>query len=153
MQYILKSMVLQCILVMWRLAPVCTLPVRICWDHTPRGRSHGERVPLEDTCRHGLINYIDTKGKCRRLKKCTCYGTLRQVFSCLRPPPPYEPRTHTTPLTHCIRVYCTVQYTRSHKEGEEGGELTREKVRGEPDHKAGSERPTWLTVLPVYELW
>jgi hypothetical protein len=29
---------------------------------------------------HGLINYIDTKAKCRHLKKLTCKGTLRQVF-------------------------------------------------------------------------
>ncbi len=29
---------------------------------------------------HGLINYIDTKAKCRYLKKLTCKGTLRQVF-------------------------------------------------------------------------
>ncbi len=29
---------------------------------------------------HGLINYIDTKAKCRRLRKLTCIGTLRQVF-------------------------------------------------------------------------
>jgi hypothetical protein len=28
----------------------------------------------------GLINYIDTKAKCRHLKKLTCKGTLRQVF-------------------------------------------------------------------------
>jgi hypothetical protein len=30
---------------------------------------------------HGLINYLDTKGKCRQLK--ACKGTLRQVFICL----------------------------------------------------------------------
>ncbi len=36
---------------------------------------------------HGLINYIDTKAKCRHRKKLTCRGTLRQVFICLRPPP------------------------------------------------------------------
>ncbi len=29
---------------------------------------------------HGLINCIDTKAKCRHLKKLTCKGTLRQVF-------------------------------------------------------------------------
>ncbi len=27
-----------------------------------------------------LINYIDTKAKCRQLKILTCKGTLRQVF-------------------------------------------------------------------------
>ncbi len=29
----------------------------------------------------GLINYIDTKAKCRHLKKLTCKGTLRQGLS------------------------------------------------------------------------
>ena len=29
---------------------------------------------------HGLINYKDTKTKCRHLKKLTCKGTLWQVF-------------------------------------------------------------------------
>jgi hypothetical protein len=29
---------------------------------------------------HGLINFIDTKIKCRHLKKLTCKGTLWQVF-------------------------------------------------------------------------
>jgi hypothetical protein len=29
---------------------------------------------------HGLINYLDTKDKCRHLKKLTCKRTLRQVF-------------------------------------------------------------------------
>jgi hypothetical protein len=33
-----------------------------------------------EQCYHGLINYIDTKAKCRHLKKFTCQGTLRQVF-------------------------------------------------------------------------
>jgi hypothetical protein len=28
----------------------------------------------------GLVKYIDTKAKCRYLKKLTCKGTLRQVF-------------------------------------------------------------------------
>jgi hypothetical protein len=31
-------------------------------------------------CFHGRINYIDSKAKCRHLKKFTCKGTLRQVF-------------------------------------------------------------------------
>ncbi len=34
-----------------------------------------------------LINYIETKAKCRHLKKLTCKRTLRQVFVCLRPTP------------------------------------------------------------------
>jgi hypothetical protein len=29
---------------------------------------------------HGLITYLDTKAKCRHIKKLTCKGTLPQVF-------------------------------------------------------------------------
>ncbi len=29
---------------------------------------------------HGLLNYIDTKAKCRHLKKLTCKEALRQVI-------------------------------------------------------------------------
>jgi hypothetical protein len=36
------------------------------------------------------MNYIDTKAKCRHLKKLTRKGTLLQVFICLIPP-----------VTHC----------------------------------------------------
>jgi hypothetical protein len=32
------------------------------------------------SCNHGLISFIDTKAKCRHIKKLTCKGTLRQVF-------------------------------------------------------------------------
>jgi hypothetical protein len=39
------------------------------------------------TCIHGLINYTDTKAKCRHLKKMNCKGALRQVFTFLRLPP------------------------------------------------------------------
>jgi hypothetical protein len=31
-------------------------------------------------CFHSLINYIDTKAKCRHLKELICKGTFRQVF-------------------------------------------------------------------------
>jgi hypothetical protein len=44
------------------------------------------------------------------------------------PSPPMTPYS-SLPLTHCKRVY-TVQYTYSHWEGG-GGELTREKVKGQ----------------------
>ncbi len=33
--------------------------------------------PTGEESGHGLINYIDTKAKCRHLKKLTCKGTLR----------------------------------------------------------------------------
>ncbi len=32
---------------------------------------------------HGIINYIDTKAKCRHIKKSTSNGTLRQVYQSL----------------------------------------------------------------------
>jgi hypothetical protein len=54
-----------------------------------------------------IIDHVETKIKCRHLKKFICEGTLRQMFICLRP------RTPFLPTTHCIRV----QYTYSHREG------------------------------------
>ncbi len=50
-------------------------------------REKRESNRLEEHKDHGPINYIDTKAKCRHIKKLTCKGTLRQVFICLRPPP------------------------------------------------------------------
>ncbi len=35
---------------------------------------------IDKLVRHGLINYKDTKTKCRHLKKFTCKGALRLVF-------------------------------------------------------------------------
>ncbi len=42
----------------------------------------GERTisSTPDIYSHGLINYTDTKMKCRHLKKMSYKGTLRQVF-------------------------------------------------------------------------
>ncbi len=37
-------------------------------------------VLLRTSVHLGLIDYIDTKAKCRHLKKFTCEETLRQVF-------------------------------------------------------------------------
>jgi hypothetical protein len=42
-------------------------------------------------------------------------------------------------------------YIYSHREVEEGGDLTREKVRVAIVHKAGSKIPTRLAVSPVYK--
>ncbi len=40
------------------------------------------RVPCAQSALryHGLINYLDSKAKCRHLKELTCKGTLRQVL-------------------------------------------------------------------------
>jgi hypothetical protein len=35
---------------------------------------------ISEHAHHGLINYIDTKAKCRQIKKFTYKGKLRQVF-------------------------------------------------------------------------
>jgi hypothetical protein len=39
-----------------------------------------EEAMGENIHNHGLINNIDTKAKCRHLKKLTCKGLLRLVF-------------------------------------------------------------------------
>jgi hypothetical protein len=62
-------------------------------------------------------------------KKLTSEGTLRQVFICLKPRILCPPHT----------LYSCIQYTYSHREGEE---LTREKARGAIVHKAGLKIPT-----------
>ncbi len=65
------------------------------------------------SCNHGLISFIDTKAKCRHLKKLTCKGTLRQVFirvidcysqSCwyFLPPPPPSPYTQRQSTVKCV---------------------------------------------------
>ncbi len=42
------------------------------------GGSSGASV---DSFEHGLINYIDTKAKCRHIEKLTCKGTLRKIYT------------------------------------------------------------------------
>jgi hypothetical protein len=48
-------------------------------------KTHFKICLLGETCKvvvsaHRLYNYIETKAKCRQLKKLTCKGTLWQVF-------------------------------------------------------------------------
>ncbi len=129
---------------------------------------------------HWLINYVDTKAKCRHLKKLTCKGTLRQVFICLRFSPlrvflgwssnlvgsqsdqiqsvklMQNMLSNRTPYpppphTHCMRIYGTV-YLFTQERGEGGESWTREKIRGATVHRARSKIPTWPTVSPVYFL-
>jgi len=56
-------------------------------------------------CKHGLINYVDIEAKWRHLKKFTCKGTLRQVFtvSVRGPLPSYE--SITPPPLYTVFVY------------------------------------------------
>jgi hypothetical protein len=42
---------------------------------------------MDKTLHHGLINYIDTKAKCRHLKKLTCKGTSRHAGVYFSEPP------------------------------------------------------------------
>jgi hypothetical protein len=88
---------------------------------------------------HGISNYLDFKAKCLQVKKCTCKGTLRQVFICLRLPPLPLLWPHTSPLTHCIHLYCKVMHT---EKGAGGRSNQREGLRGATVHKAGSKIPS-----------
>ncbi len=76
-----------------RIVSLANYPIRVSRDVTPihlcptgtfvlQERSTPLRqVLLLVINTHGLINYKDTKTKCRRLKILTCKGTLRQVPS------------------------------------------------------------------------
>ncbi len=84
---------------------------------------------------HRLINYIDTKAKCRHLKKLTCKGDFAAgVYLCEAPSPPMTtyPLLLQTVMYACILVYLFTQ------EGGGGEKWTRDKVRGATVQKAGS---------------
>ncbi len=91
------------------------------------------------------IRLIEGNWKCRHLKNLPVKGLCGRCLSVWSP----EPHTPSPPL-HTVYVSC-IQYTHSHTEEGEGGELTREKVKGATVHKAGSKIPTWLTVSPIYK--
>ncbi len=74
----------------------------------------------QKSCHRRKIKLIDGNAKCH-LKKFTWKGTLRRVFTCMRP------RTLTPPpLTHCVRVNSVLIHT--WKRGEAG-------VRVEPERR------------------
>jgi hypothetical protein len=79
------------------------------------------------------IRLIECNAKCRYLKKLICKGTLRQMFYLPEAPSPPMTPYSASPYT----LYTCIQYFYSHREVGEGGELTREKVRGAIVHKAG----------------
>jgi hypothetical protein len=60
--------------------------LRYSWKKLYRGNTHIFQPPLHvhhtflHTVQNGLIYYVDTKAKCRHLKKITCKGTMRNVF-------------------------------------------------------------------------
>jgi hypothetical protein len=76
---------------------------------------------------------IESNAICRHLKEFSCEGILLQVIICLKSPPL---------LRFCLGWYMCIQYTYSHMGRGEGGELTREKVRGATVQKAGSKIAT-----------
>jgi hypothetical protein len=70
-----------------------TCPLRR-WAGREKGRYfcpywlQGQSLKLGEGNLHELIYYKDTKAKFRNPTKLTCKGTLRQVFICMKPPPP-----------------------------------------------------------------
>jgi hypothetical protein len=84
------------------------------WLHSLKLNTHALRK----------IRIIEGNEKCRRLKKLTCKGNLRQVFICLRPRTPYPLPLHTVHVqfVHTVRVYSTV-YLFTKGRGGEGGEM------------------------------
>ncbi len=84
------------------------------------------------------IRLIEGSAKCRHLKKLTCKGTLRQVFTVYIseaqnpiPPPPLLRTVYK-------RVYNTV-YLFTHGKGEGGRELRQREDKRATVHKAGSK--------------
>ncbi len=68
----------------------CMVPQMHRKKHERAGVAYSVRSSI-DTCTvkpiftfkcqiHGLVNYIDTKAKCRHLKRLTCKGIMRQMF-------------------------------------------------------------------------
>ncbi len=124
------------------------------FGNTPTGRSKfwkGVADPVNSCWNiegqaHGLINYKDSKARCRYLKKFTCKGALWQVFYLSEAPfPPMTPCS-PSPL-HTVYVYTIYLFTQGGGGG--GRELTREKVRGATIYKL-VEIPTSYEHLPLY---
>jgi hypothetical protein len=92
------------------------------------------------------VEYTECNAKWRLLKKLTCKGTLQQVFICLGHRTPYPP------LTYCERTCKQCTYYYSHSEGGRGEELNQRGGGGEATvSQSWVEKPTWLTVSPVYK--
>ncbi len=90
----------------------CYLSITEChWIHLLLFCCHNTRVEGGR-----IINYIDTKAKCRHLKKLTCTGTWRKVFirvfidwrysqSC------WYVRPSSLPSLRCVNKYTLYTYT------------------------------------------
>jgi hypothetical protein len=57
-----------------------TFPCRLEISAKNIGKQCSKKLSVQQSFIHGIIHYIDTKAKCRRLKKLTRKETLRQVF-------------------------------------------------------------------------
>ncbi len=97
--------------------------------------------------RHGLINYIDKKPKCRHLKKLICKGTLQRCLSVWVPLPILWPHT---PLTHCILAYCIlITYTHLHTE-KGGSDEPERRLKGQQFTKLGQKyQHDWLYLQSI----
>jgi hypothetical protein len=85
---------------------------------------------------HGLINYLDTKAKCRRLKNLPVKGLCGRCLFVWAPP--------YTLYTYFILIH-------TGKGFRVGKSWTREKIRGSTVYEAGSKIPTYdWNVTPVY---
>ncbi len=82
---------------------------------------------------HGLINYIDSKAKCRHLNKFTCKGICGM---CLSVWGLFHPMTPYPPSSHCI-LYTLL----NREERGRGGEMNqREGLRG-------NSSKSWVVIL------
>ncbi len=130
------------------------------------------------TAGYWLINYIDTKAKCRHLKKWPVEGLCGRCYLSAVPSPPrifvwgglaifrfwiwsykecstpaeFGLQQDSTPPTPSQPKHCLYSVL-WHGEGGGRGECwIREKVRGATIQGRVGEIPTWLTVSSVYKL-
>jgi hypothetical protein len=61
--------------------PLCQLRIRVIVREAAHGVSPSLRIICIFFLTQRIINKIDTKAKCRHLKKLTCKEALRQVFN------------------------------------------------------------------------
>ncbi len=108
-----------------------------------QGDTHGQR--------HGLVNYIDTKAKCRHLKFFSYKEILRQVFICLKPPYLSEvpsPLWPHPPPPYIL--YTCMLCTYSHREGGRGGDEPERRLEGQQFTKLGRKyQHDWLYLQSI----
>ncbi len=111
-----------------------------------------EGESIQKFCRN--IRLAESNAKGHYLKNFTCKGTLRQVFTFLRPPPLLDFCSgRSSNFVGSESGQKHILYIDFGKGGGVGGRWTREKVRGAIVGNAGSKIPTWLAVSTVYKLY